>query len=137
MRILIVEDNQADQELLLELLQDQFLQEAKFRVATSLESALSYLQRTLDEAPFFDVVILDLKLPDSTGKETFRAIHRVHPKMPIVVMSHNKDPELALDLIREGAHDFILKDYTNPIAIFRRVLFAVERERMKGLEPSP
>lgn len=132
MRILIVEDNRVDRELLLELLQDKFMTEAKFRTADNLQLACEYLGRTRDGEPFFDVVILDLGLPDSTGRDTFRELHGKFPNVPIVVMSHNKDPELALDLIREGASDYVLKDYTNETAIFRRVLFAVERSKLSG-----
>lgn len=132
MRILIVEDNHTDRELLLELLQDHFMQQAKFRVAHDLQTACEYLDRTLDNEPFFDVVILDLGLPDSAGRDTFRTIHTRYPTTPIVVMSHNKDPDLAIDLINEGAEDYILKNYTNTIEIFRRVLFAVARAKRSG-----
>lgn len=148
MRILIVEDNAADRELLLELLQDHFMKQAKFRMATNIRDAFEYLERRHShpsivpgipptEAPYFDCVILDLQLPDSMGRETFRSIHRRFPDLPIVIVSHNKDQQLALDLIREGAQDFILKDYTNTTDIFRRVLFAVERQRNIPISSMP
>ncbi len=160
MRILIVEDSPNDRELLLELLQDYFMTQAKFRMATSLKEAFEYLARrrqsltsippsmatgvppepalestlqTPIDEPYFDCVILDLHLPDSTGRDTFRTIHDKYPELPIVVVSHNKDQRLALDLIKEGAQDFILKDYTNPAEVFRRVLFAVQRKRISSL----
>ena len=136
MHILIVEDNQADRELLLEALQERFMKEAKFRVAMDLRSAFEYLDRVLDGEPFFNVVILDLGLPDSSGRDTFRAIHDKYPQVPIVVMSNNTDMDLALDLIREGAADFILKDYSNTITIFRRVVFAATRQKMSIRPPA-
>lgn len=136
MRILIVEDNQADQELLLELLQDQFMQQAKFRVANDLRGAIDYLQRrhssimpraAVDDGPYFHCVLLDLGLPDSKGRDTFRAIHSKHPTVPIIIISNNLDPDLALELVREGAEDFILKNFSNPTDLFRRILYAVAR----------
>lgn len=137
MRILIVEDNMVDQELLLEHLQEQFMSKAKFRVADNLKSAFDYLQRRHssiqpmqapeDDGPYFHCVILDLGLPDSTGQDTFRALHSKHPTVPIVIVSNNKDADLAVKLVEEGAEDFILKDYSNTTDLFRRILFAVAR----------
>lgn len=131
MNILIVEDNPADRELLVEHLIDSFLNEARFRTADSLKEAFAYLARSLDGEPYFDVVLLDLQLPDSSGRETFQSIHEMYPDLPIVVLSHNTDQDLAVDLIHAGAQDFIIKNYSNPLDLFRRVLFAVERPSQK------
>ncbi len=128
MNILIVEDNPTDRELLIECLIDSFLSEARFRTASNLEEAFGYLARTLDGEPYFDVVLLDLQLPDSSGRNTFVAIHEGYPSLPIVVLSHNTDRDLAVDLIHAGAADVIIKNYSNPLDLFRRVLFAVERQ---------
>jgi CheY-like chemotaxis protein len=98
MKILIVEDSTSDRELLLELLQQYFMTEAKFREANSLSTAFDYLKRG-----DFDCVLLDLNLPDSTGWNTFHSLHDTFPSTPIVVVTHNKNPQLAVQLIREGA----------------------------------
>jgi CheY-like chemotaxis protein len=125
MRILIVEDSASDRELLLELLQNNFMTEAKFREARNLASASEYLKRG-----DFDCVLLDLNLPDSTGWDTFDHIHRAYPEIPIVVITHNRSQRLALQLIRRGAGDVIAKDFTNPKTVFQRIQFAVERDRL-------
>lgn len=123
MKILIVEDNPSDRELLTFALQDHFKTEAKFREAKTLQEADGYLKRGQ-----VDCIILDLGLPDSTGLDTFLRLYTSYPHIPIVVMSQNANLKLATELIKAGAEDYILKDYTNTIAIFRRVLFAVERQ---------
>lgn len=132
MRILIVEDNPSDRELLLEALQQNFMSEAKFREAHNLASAFSYLDRG-----YFDCVLLDLNLPDSCELATFQNIHDRYPEVPIVVITHNKSQRLALQLIRMGACDVILKDFTDTRVVFQRIIFAVERDNyLKGKIPS-
>jgi DNA-binding NarL/FixJ family response regulator len=122
MRILIVEDSATDRQLLRYLLEDRFQNEAKFREAGNLETAVRYL-----EGGNIDCVVLDLQLPDSVGRETFEKLIARFPDVPIIVMTHNKDRELALDMIKAGAADYIIKSYTNEEDIFRRIVFAVEK----------
>jgi len=124
MRILIVEDNPQERELLRYLLEDRFQNEAKFREAANLELALKYLA-----SDTIDVVVLDLSLPDSAGRETFNKLHEAHPTIPIVVMTNNKDRTLAIDMIQHGAADYIVKNFTDEEELFRRILFAVEKHQ--------
>lgn len=132
MRILIVEDSPTDRRLLRYLLEARFQEEAKFREATTLEEALGYLARGN-----INCVILDLQLPDSTGRATFRDINSRYPDVPIIVMTHNKDRQLAIDMIAEGAADYLLKNYTDEEELFRRVVFAIEKhQRSVRLTPN-
>lgn len=119
-----MEDTPSDRELLRYLLEDRFKSEAKFREASTLEEALSYLARGNT-----DCIILDLQLPDSTGKDTFKRINERYPGIPIIVMTHNRDRQLAIDMIQEGAADYVLKAYTDEEELFRRVIFAIEKHR--------
>lgn len=124
MNILIVEDSSVDRELLVFALQEHYISEAKFREVGNLQSARDYLERGV-----FDCVILDLHLPDSSGIDTFLTLHNAYPEIPIVVVSNTTDLQLALRMIRLGAEDFIVKNFTNTTMIFRRVAFAIERKR--------
>jgi len=124
MRILIVEDSATDRQLLRYLLEDKFMNEAKFREASNLATAVKYL-----DAGNIDCVLLDLQLPDSAGKETFEKLIARYPDVPIIVMTHNKDRELAVSMIQLGAADYILKSYTDEEELFRRIVFAVEKHR--------
>jgi DNA-binding response OmpR family regulator len=137
MRILIVEDNPQDRELLVFALQEHFMKEAKFREVSDLESAHEYLKRG-----GVDAVVLDLQLPDSTGADTFTRIHNAYPQVPVIVVTHNSNLELAQQIIQRGAEDVIIKDFTNTIVLFRRILFAIERgQRNRAMwmltEPPP
>jgi len=108
--------------LLTYALQEHFKDKAKFREASDLASAHDFLKRGN-----VDCILLDLQLPDSSGIDTFLHVFTAYPHIPIIVVSHNSHLELATQMVRAGAEDFILKNYTNTTAIFRRVLFAVER----------
>ena len=130
MKILIVEDNPSDRELLKFALEERFQKEAKFREATTLELAKTYLMRG-----DIDCVILDLQLPDSAGRGTFKALSSQFPQVPIIVMTHDKNRDLALETIRDGAADYVVKNYTDPEELFRRVLFAVEKHRRSFTVP--
>lgn len=131
MRILIVEDSPTDTALLKYLLEDKFKDEAKFREATSLDTAFRYLL-----AGNIDCVLLDLQLPDSAGKETFVKINERFPDVPIIVMTHNADRDLAIEMIQAGAADYILKNFSNEEDIFRRIVFAVEKHKRTVKAPT-
>ena len=87
-------------------------------------------------SPIFDVILLDLGLPDSAGYETFSGIHQQAPKIPIVVLSGLEDEELAMRTVREGAQDYLVKDKLIGDLLLRSLRYSVERMRAKrGLAP--
>lgn len=123
--LLIVEDNGTDRELLRYLLEARFAGSVKVHEAFNLRTALLCLEREP-----VDCVILDLQLPDSTGKDTFDAFYRRFPDTPLIVMTNNKDRQLALDMIQRGAADYVIKNFTDEEELFRRILFAIEKHRV-------
>jgi DNA-binding NarL/FixJ family response regulator len=125
LRILIVEDSATDRQLLRYVLEEQFRNEAKFREADTLAGAFKYLE----SGNKFDCVVLDLQLPDSAGRETFEKLNARFPDIPYIVMTHNKNRDLAIEMIQAGAADYVLKDFNNADDIYRRIRFAVEKHR--------
>jgi DNA-binding NarL/FixJ family response regulator len=124
MKILLVEDSSSDREVLRYFLEAQFQGDAEIYEAATITKAIEAL-----EAGRMDCIILDLQLPDSIGKETFEKLYGRFPDTPIIVMTHSNDRELALEMIRQGAADFIIKSHTtfNEEDLFRRITFAVEK----------
>lgn len=123
MHILIVEDNPSDRSLMRYLLEARFPKNVvTFHEASRLSEALAAL-----EEQSIDCIILDLQLPDSSGSQTFLRVYERHFDVPIIVMTHNKNRQLAIDMIQAGASDYIIKDFTDEEELFNRILLTIER----------
>jgi nitrogen regulation protein NR(I) len=81
----------------------------------SVESAPSGergLDRVTEKAP--DLIILDIRLPGMNGLETFHAIHKIDPKLPVIIMTAFGTTETAIEATKMGAFDYILKPFEIP-----------------------
>ena len=94
--------------------------------ASSLSNALAALEREP-----FDVILLDLVLPDSLGTNTFSQVYARVPEIPIVVTSHLDDKDQAVKVLQEGAQDYLVKGEMDAIHLRRALLYAIERHRTK------
>ena len=79
----------------------------------------------------FDVVLLGLNLPESSGYETFLRVHEKAPSLPIVVISGVLDDESAHKAIKGGAQDYLLKTEMTPDLLARSIFYSVERNRIE------
>ena len=122
--VLLVEDNPGDARLILELLGEVQTQAFDLERVERLDHALTRLSRT-----GVDVVLLDLGLPDSQGLETFMRARRGAPDEPIVVISGLDDERLALEAVRSGAQDYLVKGRIEGHLLARVLRYAVERKR--------
>ncbi len=129
--VLLVEDNPDDAFAIREALEHSNTSPAttSFRV-THCES-LSDAAKVLAEGEF-EVMLCDLGLPDSRGLETVVAARQLATKLPLVVMTSVDDDELAIEAIRAGAQDYLVKDYIDLDRLCRLVRKAVERHRILG-----
>lgn len=123
LRILLVEDDPADEQLVRELLRDASTGSA-VEHASGLREAIPMLDR--DE---FDVVLLDLSLPDAHGLTTVTRVKDAAPHIPIVVLSKREDEELAIEAVQIGAQDYIIKGTAEENALIRAIRYAIERKR--------
>lgn len=78
----------------------------------------------------FDLLLLNLSLPDSSGLDTLRAARRYAPKLPIVALSASLDDQSAVRALQEGAQDHLAKDQLDGKLLHRSIRYAVERQRM-------
>jgi PAS domain S-box-containing protein len=122
--LLVIEDNPADLDLILEVLPEKG--PARFKVESASRLALAVDRLA---AGGIDAVLLDLGLPDSQGLDTLRSVVGAAVDVPIVVLTGHDDEETGRAAVREGAQDYLVKG-TVPIRMIGRFLrFAVERKR--------
>lgn len=123
--ILIIEDNPDD----LLLLEETLALTEEFKAVTfhagRLEAGCS-----LVETISVDVVILDLFLPDSYGLQTYTSFQKRFPMVPVVIVSGNKDYEMAYEAVKQGAQDYLFKGEVSATAITRTIRYAIERQRL-------
>src|SRR3954471_3051619 len=93
--------------------------------------SLPRLDKSLDRLRVGDLAaaVLDLGLPDSSGLDSLRRLHAEFPELPIVVLTALEDENIALQALREGAQDYLLKSEISRNIVLRSVRFAIERKR--------
>ncbi|CAN5617147.1 hypothetical protein BH24ACT20_BH24ACT20_09560 [soil metagenome] len=123
-RVLLVEDNPGDARLVEILLEEVGGIRFDLLQAPTLEKALD----TLDENGF-DVVLLDLSLPDSSGLETVERVRERASDVPIVVLSGQDDEETALRSLESGAEDYLVKGQGEGEIMARSIRYAIQRKR--------
>jgi len=121
--ILIVEDEPALSSLYERVLSRQ----GTVRCCASLETALEALHVHPCE-----VVLLDLGLPDSQGLEGLARIRRHAPEAAVVITTGASDENLALEALRNGAQDYLLKDRLDASTLVRAIRYALERKQTEN-----
>lgn len=125
LKILVVEDNPE----LAQLIAHTMLRQGQAPSFTAI--CVGQLDQCLERvrARDIDAVILDLNLPDSHGLQSLRAIRNQNPELPIIVLTAIDDEGSALQALREGAQDYLLKSEISPNMLVRSIRFALERKR--------
>ena len=125
-KVLLIEDNLAEARLLKEILKGNEKKEFHLVNVSRLSEAISLLQQTN-----FDVILLDLTLPDSQGLESLAPLLITAPKLPIVVLTNTNDDNLALAALRQGAQDYLIKREVSLEILTRSLCYAIERKQME------
>lgn len=78
----------------------------------------------------YDVMLVDLTLPDSSGLDTVTQLVEVQPNAPVVVMTGMQDEALALRIVQEGAQDYLVKGQIDSTLLVRTLRHAIERNNL-------
>lgn len=122
--ILVIEDNSNDYQLLKEDIDTAEELTATMYKAERLQDGFSIMENNR-----IDLAIIDLNLPDSDGLKTFLAFHRKYSSVPAVILSGRKDDDLAMQAVRGGAQDYVVKGEPSRTAMSRIIRYAIERQR--------
>ena len=127
-KVLLVEDNRDEAELIEELLLETNVgRQVSQRLSVSSTDRLSKAQQLLLNEKF-DVILLDLSLPDSQDLTTIVKIQEYSVNTPIVVLTSRNDEELALQSIQTGAQDYLVKIKIDSELLMRSIRYAIERQ---------
>ncbi len=122
--VLLVEDDSAQAGPLLHLLGARLPTGSSAVHATSLAEALERVATNT-----FDVVLLDLGLPDSDGMATLESVRSANSEIAIIILTGREDDELVRSAVRIGADDYFVKGEIAITALIRAVGYAIERRR--------
>lgn len=127
-KILLIEDNPGDARLLQELLGEVTIVQFQLKRVDRLSQGIELLHQES-----FDLVLLDLSLPDSQGLDSFIRLRDRIPRVPIVVITGLNDETLALRAVQEGAQDYLLKGQLTSDLLARSIRYAIERHRTQQI----
>ena len=123
--ILLVEDNPGDIRLVEEMLRKNATDNYNISSTDSLEGAFRSLS-----AKNFDIVILDLNLPDSQGYDTFQKVYDKVPNIPIVLLTGINDNLLGEKAVKTGAQDYLIKNQLDSHIFSKSLNFAISRKNL-------
>ena len=123
LKILLIEDNQHDAKLI-----TKYLYESNFVHSLKIVDKLSKALEIIDNESI-DVVLLELNLPDSKGLENIEQVLELSPSLPVIVLTCNDDDSKAIDALKIGAQDYLVKDKLESEILTRTIKYAIERKR--------
>jgi diguanylate cyclase (GGDEF)-like protein len=125
-RILLIEDNPLDARLMAEMLADAGAGGYELQQERMISSALQCLSEQE-----FDIVLLDLTLPDGSGSDTVERICSACLQVPVVVLTGLEDDSVALAAVQAGAQDYLVKGQVEGHEIRHAIRYAIERKRLE------
>ena len=128
LHILLVEDNPGDVYIIKDFIKSM---ETKFLVSHSAKLCDAI---KLSGEHEFDVILLDLGLPDSIGLETLKKFLASKVKAPVIVMTGLDDEETALASVKAGAQDYLVKNNLTSENILRTIRYGIERKKLQEIQ---
>ncbi|HEV3009781.1 MAG TPA: response regulator [Burkholderiales bacterium] len=126
-RVLLIDDDPGLSEVIVILLEREGY--AVKRAGTKKEGI------ALVEAGELDLVVTDLKLPDGTGLDVIAAVRARRPRLPIIMITSYSSMESAIDALRAGANDYVIKPFNNDEFLHAIARTLNDRRLVRGARP--
>ncbi|WP_445664070.1 PAS domain S-box protein [Fodinibius sp. AD559] len=124
-QLLVIEDNHGDFVLI-----QEYLHEEAGHPKITHTSTFSDAKDILEESDLFDVILLDLTLPDASGKSLVRNIVELSDEIPVIVLTGHENKEFGLKTLSMGVADYLLKDELTPFLLSKSISYSIERNRI-------
>ena len=123
--ILVIEDNPGDY-LLVEEFITEHIYEPNICHANNFKEAIEQLTNGNNS---FDVILMDLTLPDKGGEELLTEMTRFLPNCPVLILTGYADIDFSIQSIARGISDYLLKDDLNGAMLYKSIIYAIERKK--------
>ncbi len=128
LNILLVEDNPGDVEIIKDLIRSSGIDFTITHVSTLRETLICCIDNV------YDVILLDLGLPDSEGMEALKKLNVFKIVPPIVILTGLDNEDVALSSLREGAQDYLVKSRMSSDKILKSIQYGIERKKLQNLQ---
>jgi len=126
MKILVVEDNEGDYFLV-----HEYLHEIFSGLDIKHNSTLQDAVKSLEESSF-DIILLDLSLPDSNGMDSIVDMVKLANGIPVIVLTGFGNLQFAMDSLKLGVQDYLLKDDVNALVLQKSIGYSIERNKISS-----
>jgi len=126
LHVLLIEDTASDAEYIQTLFEELPGQTFTVTLAENIAAALQHIA-----AVSYQIVLLDLTLPDVSGLEGLQRIQSAAPALPVVILTQRDDAKLALDAVQNGAQDYLQKNDINASSLTRSIFYAIQRKKFE------
>lgn len=125
-RTLLIEDNPGDVRLIQEMLFEADPTACEVAIVDRLAEGRAALEKGV-----YDVVLLDLTLPDSVGLDTLSCLCPGATNVAVIVLTGLDDEAIAVEALRKGAQDYLVKNRMTPEVLLHSIRYAIERNRVE------
>lgn len=124
--ILVIEDNPGDFALVEEFLLEQ-IEAPRISHVRSFKEAKT---RLTDTGAAFNVILLDLSLPDKTGSDLISEVISISNNVSVIVLTGYADFDFGVQSIAQGVSDYVLKDELTALTLYKTILYSIERKKI-------
>lgn len=125
--ILVIEDNMGDFILINDYL-FEMIREPQITHCQTFKQAQSVLQKSEEK---FDMILLDLYLPDKNGQSLIDAVLQISQDAPVIILSGNSDLSFSIKSISSGVDDYLIKDDLRPTTLYKSIVYCIERRKKR------